>query len=522
MLSLAAPAWLAALLVIPAIWWLHRSGPRAPPVLVADLGLWSGATSPTRRTGERRPADPAWIRRALIAAALTFALADPVLLQPGRSVTLWIDDSLSMLTREAGRTRLAAGMELARLALADADAAPVIVRTMSSPWRRWPADGADNLQQIEVGAGSAEPRPPPDRLLSRESSHWLLTDGADTELNNWADRAPVERVIQVGSAVGNAGIIGLSARPALGDPALVELQARVLNGGDRTELRRLELRTPDGRTHQRDLRLEPGASATIHHVLPVTSGQIEARLLPADALPEDDSLTLELEPLRALPVFTDTACPSPVHAALGAHPGLAAAREPAQAGLVVTCSDTGQPPPAVASIRFRLGTARSGATGELLWSQRIAGAAPPALDAAALRVAGSLAPPAVGDQVLLEGGDEPLIIRRLEPRGLVETSIDPGSPGLAARQEFPLLIALLVDMALDRSSLEPVAVSERSDPASQVVPARQPGSAPRASRELESHASSLAWPFLLVATLLLLWELGALAAQYRGSLLGRP
>jgi hypothetical protein len=520
-LSLAAPAWLTALLVIPAIWWLHRSGPRAPPVPVADLGLWSGATPPTRRAGERRQADPAWIRRALITAALAIALAEPVLLQPGRSVTLWIDDSLSMLAREGDHTRLATGMELARLALADADAAPVVVRTMSSPWRSWPDPGADTLRQIEHRAGSAEPRPPPDRLLSRASSHWLLTDGADAELNDWAGRAPIERVIQVGSAVGNAGVISLSARPALGNPHLVELQARVVNGGDHTELRRLELGMQDGSTQQRDLRLEPGASATIRQVLAVTGGQVEARLQPADALPEDDSLVLELKPLQTLPVFTDPACPSPVHDALRAHPGLEAAREPAKAGLVVACSKEVESPPAVAGIRFNLGAVSSGADGELLWSQRIADTAPLALDAAALPVAAPLSPPAAADEVLLERGDEPLVIRRHEPRGLIETSIDPGSPGLAARQEFPLLIALLVDEALDRSSLGPVAVIDRDDQAPQVVPARRAGSTPRASRELEPHASSLASPLLLMAAVLLLWELGALVVQYRGSLLAK-
>lgn len=522
MLSLAAPAWLAALLVIPAIWWLHRSGPRAPPVPVADLGLWSGATSPSRRAGERRPADPAWIRRALIATALSIALADPLLLRPGRSVTLWIDDSLSMLARDGERTRLAAGMELARLALADAGAAPVVARTMSAPWRRWPGPGADTLRRIEDGAGSIEPRPPSDSLLSRESSHWLLTDGADAELNAWADRSPIERVIQVGSAVGNVGITGLSARPALGNPALIELQVRVLDGGNRPELRRLELRTPDGGDYSQELRLEPGAAATIHHVLSVTDGKIEARLQPADALPEDDSLTLDLAQLRTLPAYADPACPSPVHAALRAHPGLEAAREPAQAGLVVACSEQSGLPPAVATIRFRLGAVPSAASGELLWSQRVADAAPLALDPQALRVAAPLAPPAAGDEVLLEGGDEPLIIRRHEPRGFVETSIDPDSPGLAARQEFPLLIALLVDAALGRSSLAPVAVIERSDAASQVVPARQPGGKPGAGREPEPRAASLAWPFLLLAAVLLLWELGALAAQYRSSLPGKP
>ena len=117
-MNFATPAWLFGLLLVPVIWYLHRTGPILRRHPVASLDPWRDARLEAMQAGQRRRADPAWIRRAVIAALLSLALAGPTLPRGGERVTLWVDDSLSMQTVQSGRTRLERGLDLAATALA--------------------------------------------------------------------------------------------------------------------------------------------------------------------------------------------------------------------------------------------------------------------------------------------------------------------------------------------------------------------------------------------------------------------
>ena len=119
LLSFAAPIWLSGLLLLPVIRWLHRGGRAPARVPVSRLDLWQRSAASSPAAGERRPPDPAWRRRALVTALLFVALSEPQLPEPRTRITLWVDDSLSMLTREASGTRLAEGLARARSLLAD-------------------------------------------------------------------------------------------------------------------------------------------------------------------------------------------------------------------------------------------------------------------------------------------------------------------------------------------------------------------------------------------------------------------
>jgi len=112
-MSFSTPAWLFGLLLVPVIWYLHRTGPILRRHPVANLDLWRDARLEAMQAGDRRRADPAWIRRAIIAALLSLALAGPTLPRGGGRVTLWVDDSLSMQTGQTGRTRMERGLDLA-------------------------------------------------------------------------------------------------------------------------------------------------------------------------------------------------------------------------------------------------------------------------------------------------------------------------------------------------------------------------------------------------------------------------
>ena len=121
MLTFASPLWLFGILLVPVIRWLHRGGRQLRAVPVSRLDLWRRAAASSPAAGERRPPDPAWRRRALFTALLAIALAGPQLPEQRTDVTLWIDDSLSMLTREEHATRLAEGLAQVRSLL---DAVP--------------------------------------------------------------------------------------------------------------------------------------------------------------------------------------------------------------------------------------------------------------------------------------------------------------------------------------------------------------------------------------------------------------
>ena len=89
-ISFATPAWLLGLLLVPVIWYLHRSGPVLRIHPVESLDPWRDSSASANRAGERRRPDPAWIRRAAIAALLSLALAGPMLPRgPYRSRSGW-------------------------------------------------------------------------------------------------------------------------------------------------------------------------------------------------------------------------------------------------------------------------------------------------------------------------------------------------------------------------------------------------------------------------------------------------
>jgi len=145
LLSVATPAWLLGLLLVPAIRWLHRGGPQRRAVPVASLALWRRAETTGPAAGARRPPDPAWRRRALLAALLSLALAGLQSAAPLERITLWVDDSLSMLTREDGGTRLERGLATVAEAAATQPGVAIEVRALGNPWTAHAGPSAGSL-----------------------------------------------------------------------------------------------------------------------------------------------------------------------------------------------------------------------------------------------------------------------------------------------------------------------------------------------------------------------------------------
>ncbi|MEP7182733.1 MAG: BatA domain-containing protein [Betaproteobacteria bacterium] len=522
LLTFVTPVWLLGCLLLPVIRWLHRGGRHRRTVPVSRLNLWRLADASSPTAGERRPPDPAWRRRALLTALLVVALAGPQLPEQRTDITLWIDDSLSMLTREEHGTRLAEGLAQVRSLLAEIPRANVEVRTLGDPWHGLGVLTEATISTIVAGAGRKQPNAPPAALLPGDRLHWLLTDGADATLFEWPGESRPERIIQVASVTRNVGLERLSARRNLNDPEQYDVLLKVANGGNAPETRVVVFATDAGELARSNLRLDPGGFTLVNASIPA-SAKVRATLQPGDALAEDDEIVLDLDPLHRRRVATDAKCPAALRAAVAVHPALALAEEGAtDVEAVLDCGTRGAVRD-VASIRVLANRTPTRPHGSAQWSSSVPDSRRIRLDTERMQVAARLeARP--GDIVLLNVGDEPLIVSRAGTTKLLETSLDFDSEEALRGPEIPLLVNLMFEHLLDSHLLDEIAIVDRGAGSAKVVPFARAGAdavarAPSASRSLRNWTQ----PFLVAALLVLLWELVALVSQgyrsigYRGA-----
>ena len=512
MLSWVTPVWLVGLVLLPAIRWLHRGGRHRRTVQVSRLGLWRGAASSPAAAGERRPPDPAWRRRALLTALLVIALAEPQLPRQRPDITLWVDDSLSMLTREAQGTRLLVGLAQARAMLAGMSGAEVEVRALSDPWHDLGSLSEAAAATLAAGAGRSAPNPPPAGLLRSDRLQWLLTDGAHASLLTWPGGRRPDRIVQVGSVTRNVAVERLSARRNLDQPEKLDLLLKLTNGGDSVESRTVAIVSGAAALARSTHRIEPGASVLVQATI-TAAAQVHASLLPGDALAEDDEMTLDLAPLRSRRVATDPGCPAALVAAVGAHPGLAAAAYGAADVTAVLDCGTLRRADSVPTVRVLAQRTPSWPVGAPRWSDRVTLTSRIRLDADRLPVAARLqAGPA--DAVLLAVGDEPVIVSRSGPTKLLETSLDFAALASSPGPQVPLLLNLMFEQVLGVGLLDAVAIRQRSPDAARVVPSQPAADAASAGLSREPRGlRDTARPLLALAALVLLWEIGALARQ---------
>jgi hypothetical protein len=530
LLSWASPWWLGGLALLPLIRWLHRGGRHRRALPVTHLDLWKGSAAPPDAAGDARPPDAAWRRRALLAALLFAALAQPQLPRRHLPVTLWVDDSLSMLLREppasaapaagqatggtAGPTRLDAGLARARALLGQVEHADAEVRTLSDPWRdRGPPDDAA-VAGIVAGAGRKEAGAPPQALLRGDRLHWLLTDAADAALLDWPGGRVPDRLLQVGHGTRNVGVARLAARRHAGDPGKADVLVLLTNGGTEAETRELILADASGTLERSTQRLPPGATALVQATVPRSEGW-RAALQPADALAEDDTLALDAAPLRRRRVALDPACAPALQAAVRAHPALqVAARDGAAVDATLDCSGT-QPAAAGPVLRVRAEQTPVATAGPVTWNSDLAASHRLPLRDASLPSAARLAVGAA-DRVLLARGSEALIVARGGKPARVETSLDFAAMASTSASALPLLLNLMLEQLLGQPLLDAVAVAERGVAASRVAPQALPEAVAGTAASVEPGTTDdLTRPLLMAALLVLLWEMVALLRQAR-------
>lgn len=518
MLSFATPPLLIGLLLVPAIWWLHRGGPRRLGIPVPSLVLWRRAVAESAVTGRRRPPDPAWRRRALIAALLVVAFAGPQWPMRQGRVTVWIDDSLSMLARETRGSRLEEGLARVRSALADARAGEIELRTLSEPWRSVGALDEAAVATIVAAAGRKEPAAPPAALLRSDTQHWLLTDGADAAVLDWPHGYAPDRVFQVARASRNVGLERASARRDLGDPRRHALLFKITNGGVATETRELVIAAGSGEVARSLHRVDAGGSVVVQATIPA-SNTVRATLEPADELPADDEIALDLAPLAPRRITADPRCSRALLAALRAHPGVTLVpQETGRAEVAVTCGESAGPRGA-AQLRVLPDQLPSRLRGPLQWSSSVPEPDRARIDPEGLQTAGRI-DPRPGDTVLLSAGDDPLVVKRAGTPAMLETSLDFSSAAAARQPETALLAAFLLEQLLGARLLgarllDDVVLVDRGPSAVRVVPVRSLATAATPAPSAAMRVQNLARHVLFATLLLLTWEFVAVIRQWR-------
>jgi hypothetical protein len=108
-------------------------------------------------------------------------------------------------------------------------------------------------------------------------------------------------------------------RASPNDPDRIDPLLKVTN-----ETREVVFITDAGESARSRQRIEPRTSTFVTASI-AESPRVRVRLEPGDALVEDDTIDLDLAPLRKRRVATDSTCPGMVVAAVASHPGLAVA-----------------------------------------------------------------------------------------------------------------------------------------------------------------------------------------------------
>lgn len=448
--GLGVPWWLLALLAVPLIYWLHRWRAPVATVPVNALFLWDAAAVPAPGGNSPTPPEAAWWRRALIAGLLAIALAAPWTPARDSALTIWVDDSTSMATIENGNSRLAAALDDLATALDESSFTTITMRSLTNPARAYEQPGAGLTTDAWPVDRLARLSPP--ALLSSDSAHWLVTDGATENIAEWAAPAGISRVFQAGTATENVAITRLAARRAPDDSRAVEVLLSIGNGGQASASREITLVAADANDRIERANISAGQSQTLVVRVP-SAPSVIAALSSDDALILDDKLTLDTATLMPVPTAVDPSCPSALKNALRTHPGLSMSTSVDGDGLRVTCTDSIDTRATTPMLWFRPGPT-SRLDDKPLWLPDARPLQTIGLDRAWLSQTGAASASAHGRPLLVAGGRN-LVTDQPENRR-VDVWLDMANESFARQPEYAAFVAGLIDTALERRVLDPI------------------------------------------------------------------
>ncbi|MBS0366374.1 MAG: hypothetical protein JSR67_11205 [Proteobacteria bacterium] len=466
-MSIAFPAALSLLALVPLLWWLHRARNRAEPLYVASvLFAEASRTSPDTSTPQiPRQADWTWLRRALLVVVLCAALAGVRRTPGAQPIVVWVDGSASLQTAESGASRQVRALARLQQELAARRGADITVRSLAQPGFSMHVDSHFDVASLAARLPRGPPVLPQGASLDPRAGQWVVTDGANPRLARWLASAPIDRVIREGTATENAAVVLLALRPSLRNPARSDVLVSVHNAGQSIAHRRLDFSDGPSRSWSM-LTLGPGETRNVHFQTGNPPLTLTARLSPADALPDDDALTLGVPRSLRASVAVDPACGHSLGAAVQANPAVVVSAA-AGAELLVDCSDRwreSRQPRLVVRRASNPQPVRESA----FWVSRLQ--LPEISPAVGLRATGEALTPAAGDEAILTAGGRPLVALRTHPRR-VDTRLDLLDQDLAARAEYPLLISTLLDLTVGEELLGRVAARSRAVEETVIAPA---------------------------------------------------
>lgn len=507
------PGMLALLALAPVLWLLHKLRDRGADRPVAALFLWNAATADNARGHRLTRADPAWRRRALFAMAACLALSGPTLISESPPVTVWVDDSPSMLAVEGGQTRLElAGSQLERR-LEPGATGPIHLRSLAHPERSVEVNDASQVAAA-LRAWPVAQRTlsvPPAALMDPARAHWLVSDGADAAIADWTAVTPLEEIVQVGSQMQNVSIASISARPSAADPTIMEalIDIRGSSGG---EGQRTLVVTGPSETTRRTLDIVSGRNPPVTVTFP-RGQRLEARLEPADALAIDDTLVIEAAATRTVAASVSHRCPGALRESVAAIVSIAP--DPLAAGdsLAVECGALADFRPAhTATLMFITSSGQYAALRDPVWSRMAERLGNVVVDSSLRVVAGVELP----GEPLLASDDRSLITLERAPGRppVIYVALDVADTSWSDQPSFPIIIARLAESVLDRDLLDPVARAAQPLAGEALTPRHEL----RASRSPTASAGSVhdlsGW-ILSLAILFALADLGRFLANNR-------
>lgn len=459
-MTLLHPWWLLALPLWPLLLWFLRAEQQKRLVLASDFLLWQRAAArlPYAASQARLSwKDLLWIAPPVL---LTLGLAGPALwsaAEPAPVVVL-VDASASLQTKGAdGATRLERGLREARRLLGSR---PEAVETLAR-------------------ASLAE-----SAILAHAAGHPVVVV-TDRPLANLPRGVGL---VQVTDDARNAGIVSAGFDPATGFVVRVE--------GDEGAGARAMSVAVDGTVIEN----RPVLEASARFVLPPASfaaaSTVVVKIIPADALPADDQVTL-VRAQSSARVSIGTSAPASLEKALRAVPGVEVVRGGDGAVTVLVAPvegaggfETGPAAPREGSLAGRSGF--DGLTGPTRWKSLY-----------------SVAKSPPGTETLLQVGPEPLLLRHERTFVLLA---DPDENGWSSLPGFPLTVARLVETgsAGAASRLEPRPPFVLSPEETRVARTGPPVSrAPALVQSPSEHRPLAPWAFAAAAAVMVLLGLSA-------------
>jgi len=301
MLGFISPYSLFAVILIPLIWWLHKFQSYDRTTVVSSLLYWRSLTNNMNLGLQGRKSHPFWLLRALITSLLILSLASPFWINDSlQHIDIWVDDSFSMNTQENGMDRKTQAIDSLIKQLKILGNVRAVIHSLSKP--DYPVlilkSKSESVWKVQLSdwykVVTYTPELPLPIQFSLDSEHWLVSDGADENINKWSKSISFNRVIQIGQATENSAIASFSMRLDLKKSNIWHGLVQLHHYGDKATQRSLELVAGSHRLKQWSVTLNPQKFYVISFDIDLGNFAKEAltiRFINPDVLAEDDLIS---------------------------------------------------------------------------------------------------------------------------------------------------------------------------------------------------------------------------------------